>query len=80
MRLYTAAVVSAPDSLAWLLNIRGGDLPRTPFALGFDNLDRAGAAGDGQAAQDLPGGAGPVGQAAAHNLQPLARRPPAASA
>ncbi len=30
-----AAVISAPDSLAWLLNIRGADVPRTPFALGF---------------------------------------------
>ncbi len=30
-----AAVISAPDSLCWLLNIRGGDVPRTPFALGF---------------------------------------------
>ncbi|MEM7651907.1 MAG: aminopeptidase P family protein [Pseudomonadota bacterium] len=29
------AVLSAPDSIAWLLNLRGGDLPRTPFALGF---------------------------------------------
>src|SRR5215475_10463555 len=31
----TAAVLSNPDSLAWLLNIRGADVPRTPFALGF---------------------------------------------
>jgi Xaa-Pro aminopeptidase len=30
-----AAVLSNPDSLAWLLNIRGADVPRTPFALGF---------------------------------------------
>ena len=30
-----AAVVSDPASLAWLLNIRGGDVPFTPFALGF---------------------------------------------
>lgn len=30
-----AAVISAPDSLAWLLNIRGGDVPHTPLALGF---------------------------------------------
>lgn len=30
-----AAVISAPDSLCWLLNIRGGDVPRTPFALGY---------------------------------------------
>jgi Xaa-Pro aminopeptidase len=37
-----AAVISAPDSLCWLLNIRGGDVPRTPFALGFAVVDTAG--------------------------------------
>ncbi len=30
-----ALVISAPDSLAWLFNIRGSDLDLTPFALGF---------------------------------------------
>ena len=30
-----AAVISDPASVAWLLNIRGGDVPYTPFALGF---------------------------------------------
>jgi Xaa-Pro aminopeptidase len=30
-----AAVISDPASIAWLLNIRGGDIPYTPFALGF---------------------------------------------
>ena len=30
-----AAVVTDPASLAWLLNIRGGDVAYTPFALGF---------------------------------------------
>ena len=30
-----AAVVSDPTSIAWLLNIRGGDLPGTPVCLGF---------------------------------------------
>lgn len=29
-----ALVISAPDSLAWLLNIRGGDIEHCPFALG----------------------------------------------
>ena len=29
------AVLTAPDSIAWLLNIRGGDLPNTPVALCF---------------------------------------------
>ncbi|HET6156933.1 MAG TPA: aminopeptidase P family protein [Dongiaceae bacterium] len=37
-----AAVISAPDSLAWLLNIRGGDVPRTPFALGYAVIDKEG--------------------------------------
>ncbi|HEX2116070.1 MAG TPA: aminopeptidase P family protein, partial [Alphaproteobacteria bacterium] len=32
---YAAAVITAPDSLAWLLNIRGGDVPHTPLPLGF---------------------------------------------
>jgi len=30
-----AAVISDPASIAWLLNIRGHDVPFTPFALGF---------------------------------------------
>ncbi|MSP04993.1 MAG: aminopeptidase P family protein [Acetobacteraceae bacterium] len=30
-----AAVITDPASLAWLLNIRGDDVPFTPFALGF---------------------------------------------
>jgi Xaa-Pro aminopeptidase len=39
-----AAVITAPDSIAWLLNVRGGDVPRTPLPLSFLTL-RA----DGQA-------------------------------
>lgn len=39
-----AAVLTAPDSIAWLLNIRGGDVDHTPLALCFailhaDNQD-----------------------------------------
>jgi Xaa-Pro aminopeptidase len=30
-----AAVISDPASIAWLVNIRGHDVPFTPFALGF---------------------------------------------
>lgn len=30
-----ATILTAPDSIAWLLNIRGGDLPNTPVTLGF---------------------------------------------
>ncbi len=32
---HDAAVISDPASIAWLLNIRGDDVPFTPFALGF---------------------------------------------
>jgi Xaa-Pro aminopeptidase len=28
-----AVILNAPDSIAWLLNIRGGDVPHNPFAL-----------------------------------------------
>lgn len=31
----SAAVVSDPASIAWLFNLRGSDVPFTPFALGF---------------------------------------------
>ena len=30
-----AAVVTLPESIAWLLNLRGGDVPHTPFALSY---------------------------------------------
>jgi len=30
-----AAVLTAPDSIAWLLNVRGGDVPRAPMPLSF---------------------------------------------
>ncbi|MEM8692634.1 MAG: aminopeptidase P family protein [Pseudomonadota bacterium] len=30
-----AAVITLPDSLCWLLNIRGSDIPRNPVAQGF---------------------------------------------
>ncbi|HKF73566.1 MAG TPA: aminopeptidase P family protein [Stellaceae bacterium] len=30
-----AAVITSPDSIAWLLNIRGGDVPHTPLPLSF---------------------------------------------
>ncbi|HEY5209790.1 MAG TPA: aminopeptidase P family protein [Stellaceae bacterium] len=30
-----AAVLTAPDSIAWLLNVRGGDVPYTPLPLAF---------------------------------------------
>ena len=34
-RRIDAAVLSAPDSIAWLLNMRGGDIANTPVALCF---------------------------------------------
>jgi Xaa-Pro aminopeptidase len=34
-----ATVVTAPDSIAWLLNIRGGDVSRTPLPLSFAVLN-----------------------------------------
>ena len=37
-----AAVLTAPDSIAWLLNIRGGDVPHTPLPLSFAILNRDG--------------------------------------
>lgn len=32
---HRAAVITLPDSIAWLLNIRGADIPRNPLAHGF---------------------------------------------
>lgn len=39
----TAAVITLPDSLAWLLNIRGSDIPRNPVPHGFAILHASGA-------------------------------------
>ncbi|MEC9344836.1 MAG: aminopeptidase P family protein [Pseudomonadota bacterium] len=41
----SAAVLTLPESLAWLLNIRGGDVPRTPLPLGFAILHGDGRVG-----------------------------------
>ncbi len=38
-----AAVITQPDSIAWLLNIRGGDVPHTPLPLSFAILHAGGA-------------------------------------
>ena len=37
-----AAVLSAPDSIAWLLNMRGADIPNTPVALCFAIVESGG--------------------------------------
>ena len=39
-----ATVLTLPDSIAWLLNIRGGDIPRNPVPLVFAILRASGAA------------------------------------
>ena len=38
-----AAVLSLPESICWLLNMRGRDVPNTPFVLGFAVVPRTGA-------------------------------------
>ena len=38
-----AAVITLPDSVCWLFNIRGNDVPHTPFALAFAILHADGA-------------------------------------
>ncbi|MGJ8616487.1 MAG: aminopeptidase P family protein [Sulfitobacter sp.] len=40
---HTAAMITLPDSLNWLLNIRGADIPRNPVAHGFGILHADGA-------------------------------------
>lgn len=37
-----AAIIASPDSIAWLLNIRGSDTPHTPIALSFAILHKTG--------------------------------------
>src|SRR4029453_18547592 len=38
-----AAMLAAPDSIAWLLNVRGSEVAHTPLPLGFAIAHRAGA-------------------------------------
>jgi Xaa-Pro aminopeptidase len=49
-----AAVLTDPASIAWLLNIRGGDVPFTPFALGFALVHADGAVDLFMSAEKLP--------------------------
>ena len=37
-----AVVLTLPDSICWLLNMRGRDVPNTPFVLGFATVPRTG--------------------------------------
>jgi Xaa-Pro aminopeptidase len=39
MRNTAAAAITLPDSICWLLNIRGADVPHTPFVLSFALLN-----------------------------------------
>lgn len=39
---HRAALITLPDSLCWLLNIRGGDVPRNPVLQGFGILHETG--------------------------------------
>ena len=39
----SAAVLTMPESIAWLLNIRGGDVPHTPLPLSFAILRQDGS-------------------------------------
>ena len=38
-----AGIITLPDSICWLLNIRGGDIPHTPFVLSFGILNADGS-------------------------------------
>jgi Xaa-Pro aminopeptidase len=38
-----AAVITLPDSMCWLLNVRGADVPRNPVLHGFAVLHDDGA-------------------------------------
>ncbi|HET6305911.1 MAG TPA: aminopeptidase P family protein, partial [Rhodopila sp.] len=49
-----AAVLTDPASIAWLLNIRGDDVPFTPFALGFAVLHADGSTDLFMAPDKLP--------------------------
>lgn len=40
-----AAVLTMPDSIAWLLNIRGADIPRNPVVQAFATVDAQGRVG-----------------------------------
>ena len=50
-----AVVIAALDSLAWLFNIRGADVERTPVALGFALVHADGTADLFMAESKLPG-------------------------
>ncbi|WP_298913008.1 aminopeptidase P family protein [uncultured Roseobacter sp.] len=49
----SAALITLPDSVCWLLNIRGADIPRNPIAQGFAVLHDSGAVDLFMAAEKL---------------------------
>jgi Xaa-Pro aminopeptidase len=51
----TAAVITLPDSICWLLNIRGADIPRNPVVHGFAVLHADGKVDLFMAASKLEG-------------------------
>ena len=52
---HDAAVLTLPESIMWLLNIRGADIPRNPLALGFAILHADGRVDLFMAAAKLTG-------------------------
>ncbi|MBM85453.1 MAG: X-Pro aminopeptidase [Rhodospirillaceae bacterium] len=40
---HDAVILTSPESIAWLLNVRGHDVPRTPLPLSFGILDKNGS-------------------------------------
>ncbi len=52
---HDAAVITLPDSICWLLNLRGADIPRNPVAHGFAVLHDSGAVDLFMAAAKLDG-------------------------
>ncbi|MCI5095136.1 MAG: aminopeptidase P family protein [Rhodobacteraceae bacterium] len=58
----SSAVITLPDSVMWLLNIRGADIPRNPIAQGFAILHDSGAVDLFMDARKLNGLDGPLGE------------------
>jgi Xaa-Pro aminopeptidase len=65
-----AAILSAPDSIAWLLNVRGNDVPHTPLPLSFAILHETGAVDWFVDAQKLNGRTRSVLDAGVHTYAP----------
>lgn len=60
---HSAAVITLPDSIMWLLNIRGADIPRNPVAHGFAILHDDGRVELFMAAEKLKDLGDPFGDA-----------------